>query len=96
MQAQNTTRLVPIRAITLAFALLVALLLASAAGYAIRGAATAVPAGGTVVVAAPVHGGMSPDTQDRLDAVRKANMYPGPDARERDDTYRAQLSESGR
>ena len=37
MQAQRTVRLVSVRFIVLAFALLAALLLASAAGYIIRG-----------------------------------------------------------
>lgn len=37
MQARQTIQLVPVRFITLAFALLTALLMASALGYAVRG-----------------------------------------------------------
>ena len=42
MQAQKSVQLVSVRFIALAFALLAALLLASAAGYVIRGGGTSV------------------------------------------------------
>ncbi|GAC1509699.1 MAG: hypothetical protein NVS1B3_11940 [Candidatus Dormibacteraceae bacterium] len=47
MQAQRTVRLVPVRFIVMAFALLVALLLASAAGYIIRGGTQSISSGAT-------------------------------------------------
>ena len=62
MQAQKSIQLVSIRFIALAFALLVALLLASAAGYVIRGGGSQ-PAGSIVAAPATVHFQQQSDNQ---------------------------------
>lgn len=53
MQAQKSVQLMSVRVIVLAFALLTALLLASAAGYVIRGGTTS--AAPTLIAPLPSH-----------------------------------------
>ena len=60
MQAPRTVQLVSVRYIALAFALLVALLLASAAGYVIRGG---IPTNSSTVAPAPLHVQQQTDNQ---------------------------------
>jgi hypothetical protein len=60
MQAQRTVQLVSVRFIVLAFALLAALLLASAAGYIIRGGG---PSAGTPFSVTTVHFHQLSDSQ---------------------------------
>ena len=73
MQAQKTVTFASVRVIFLAFALLTALLLASAAGYIIRGAS-----GGYVTSPAAIHVSQNPDANDRNQAILAArDSKPG-------------------
>lgn len=79
MQTQKPVQLVSVRFIALAFGLLAALLLASAAGYVIRGGTPSIAA----VQQSVVHE-QGPDAVTRNQALQQANGFKGPDALERD------------
>jgi len=69
VQVQKSVQLVPVRVIALAFALLAALLLASAAGYVLRGGAQPT----TIAVAQPpvyVH----PQTDNQMERDKASNI----------------------
>jgi len=82
LQVQRSVRFVSVRYIAFAFALLAALLLASAAGYVIRGGTPS-----TIAVQPPVlhvtHE-QAPDAVSRNQALQQAQGFKGPDALERD------------
>lgn len=79
MQVHKPVQIVSVRFIALAFALLAALLLASAAGYVIRGGTPT-----TVAAQLPVAHEQAPDARTRNEAFVKAQGFKGPDALERD------------
>lgn len=79
MQVHKPVQLGAVRFIALAFALLAALLLASAAGYIIRGGTPSIAA-----VQQPVRHEQGPDAVTRNQALQQANGFKGPDALERD------------
>ena len=87
MQLQKTVQFIPVRIIALAFALLAALLLASAAGYIIRGGTPS-----TIATLQPVAHGQAPDAKTRNEALQQAlqqaNGFKGPDALDRDKSLR--------
>jgi hypothetical protein len=79
LQVQRSVRFVSVRYIAFAFALLAALLLASAAGYVIRGGTPS-----TVAVQQPVLHEQGPDAVTRNEELQQAKGFKGPDALERD------------
>lgn len=84
MQAQKINQFASVRFIVLAFALLAALLLASAAGYVIRGGTATT--GAVVELAAPHQ--QAPDAAERNQAAQGSTGFKGPDAAERDASHR--------
>ena len=83
MQLQKTVQFIPVRIIALAFALLAALLLASVAGYIIRGGTPS-----TIATLQPVAHGQAPDAKTRNEALQQAKGFKGPDALDRDKSLR--------